>query len=477
MRIENGIMTGCVNGVPIVQNLIPKSNKTSRAALPMVPKYLTQHNPATKASAKNLTSYIDNAVYEYKSWHITLYPDIIYQELPLNENSWNAGDGYSGIGNRKSISKEIAEIGDQDKVLDTSAMMDRILMAFYSIPLANNKPHKFWSNKYCPRVIFNTIGWDKYLELVEGVKIMKLKDGSIHAIKTINDVEYVAVNDIKEYLDIKESKKHYIEVVNANVLNVRDKDYNDIGDIYRGDRFEYLGMNGIGNSCPIGWYRIVFKGATSYVSNNFAKMVSEQDLAHTGVNKQVGKVTLLYGEPKIVVPFSKEDCGDYENCISGVFQWDNKPISHLFQNGVWFYNGACHGWLNQPESVIYKLKNGTYGMERAVNYLTLPHTEIEWAIGGMGVTNYDPKLEGFSGAQAGVLRKTGHTGIAITKDAKVVGFYAENMDAIEVKEFSDSQGFLCAIMLDGGHIAAINSDIKKANLWQRQNNLIQFIQE
>jgi hypothetical protein len=143
--------------------------------------------------------------------------------------------------------------------------------------------------------------------------------------------------------------------------------------------------------------------------------------------------------------------------------------------GKWKRKSSTHDWLKQPETVIYVNKAGEVKAQRClVNYEI--KEDVVHAIGGLGLHNYDPKLEGFKGPYADVLRNTYHT--AIGHDGNEwIGLYAKGT-ALQIKDIMmDKLGCKIAIMLDGGHIAAINSKEKQANLKQIQNNMIQFIKE
>lgn len=57
---------------------------------------------------------------------------------------------------------------------------------------------------------------------------------------------------------------------------------------------------------------------------------------------------------------------------------------------------------------------------------------VRWVAGGMGLLgNYDPAGEEVTDIQAGVLRKTNHTVLAV-KNGKVYGVYYKNMTAAQI---------------------------------------------
>lgn len=149
MQIKNGIVTE-LDGIGLIQHLIPVSNELARPQYPMVPKYITIHNTGNPgASALANSKYVD-VVNSYVSWHFTVGPGEVYQELPITESAWHAGDGENGTGNRKSIGIEIAEV---DGAEETAIQFLAQLTEATGIGVDKVVPHQYWSGKYCPRLI------------------------------------------------------------------------------------------------------------------------------------------------------------------------------------------------------------------------------------------------------------------------------------------------------------------------------------
>lgn len=162
-KIENGLITQCdIQGIKFALDLIPVSNKLARSQLPMKPKYITLHNPASPgATAEDITEYVDN-YHGYKSWHLTIISTKVFQELLFIENGWHSGDGYNGPGNRSSIG---IEIGEDEVSENTAKVFVAYLMKEYNIPIENVVPHKHWSGKNCPA--YTLQHWDKYIKEIE----------------------------------------------------------------------------------------------------------------------------------------------------------------------------------------------------------------------------------------------------------------------------------------------------------------------
>lgn len=167
----------------------------------------------------------------------------------------------------------------------------------------------------------------------------------------------------------------------------------------------------------------------------------------------------------------------YRNTISGSFSYQSKPCSVLISGGKTIYGGACHAWLGKPESVLYRLQDGTFGVKRCLSASELPQG-VRWAVGGLGLLgSYNPTAEGFTGAYSDVLRRTNHTVLGV-KDGYCYLVYVKNKTGAEVNAFCRDKLMLdYAVMLDGGHVAAINGDesFAKINTTQKQFYMIQGV--
>lgn len=179
---------------------------------------------------------------------------------------------------------------------------------------------------------------------------------------------------------------------------------------------------------------------------------------------------------------------NYANTISGSFTYPagDKPCSILINGGKDVYSYACHAWLGFPETVIYRYKGGKFGIGKFKNTTEIPNrADVLWAVGGMGLLNmYNPKEEGFARFTkngktydySDVLRRTNHTVLGI-KDNQCYLIYVANKTGAEVNSYCKAIGLDMAIMLDGGHIAAINGSesYAKINTSTKQGYAIQAI--
>ena len=127
--------------------------------------------------------------------------------------------------------------------------------------------------------------------------------------------------------------------------------------------------------------------------------------------------------------------------------------------------------------MIYRTKDGKVYCKRVSHVSNdLPLSDVRWAVGGMGLlSNYDPTAEGFTGRFSDVLRRTDHTVLGC-KGGMLYGVYCKAMTAAQINAFvRDKLKLDMAIMLDGGHIAAINAACNKINTKQRQLYAVRFL--
>ena len=183
----------------------------------------------------------------------------------------------------------------------------------------------------------------------------------------------------------------------------------------------------------------------------------------------------LYGQPCIIArdiepvnisgPLPK-------NAISGSFSWQGQPCSILVRGGKVVRGISCH--YPRPESVLYKTTDGAVRIARVSSVSALDN--VVWAVGGMGLLGgYDPELDGFTGVYSDVLRKTNHTVLGY-KGGMLYGVYCRSMTAQQVNAFCrDKLKLECAVMLDGGHVAAINGACNKINTQTRQFYAVRFL--
>lgn len=162
----------------------------------------------------------------------------------------------------------------------------------------------------------------------------------------------------------------------------------------------------------------------------------------------------------------------YANAVSGSFSYSRKPCSILVADGEVVCGYACHAHLKKPETVLYRLEDGTFGIKKCLYATELPKG-VRWAVGGVGLLDeYNPAAEGFTGIYSDVLRRTDHTFLG-TKHELVYMGYVKNKTGAEVNAYCKKLGLASAVMLDGGHVAAINAAEDRINTCTTQFYVVQ----
>lgn len=148
----------------------PKDKYSIKCPYTMVPTRIVIHNTANDASADNEVAYMHRNNKKV-SFHFAVDDVEIIRALPLDRNSWNAGDGSSGKGNREGISIEIcySRSGGERwlKAIDNAAKLTAKLIEDYGFGIDKVTKHKDYSGKHCPHRILDEYGWENFLTLVE----------------------------------------------------------------------------------------------------------------------------------------------------------------------------------------------------------------------------------------------------------------------------------------------------------------------
>lgn len=186
----------------------------------------------------------------------------------------------------------------------------------------------------------------------------------------------------------------------------------------------------------------------------------------------------IFGQPVIVAEDILPAAVDaplkaYANAISGSFSYQRRPCSILVSHGKVVCGYACHAHLRKPETVLFRTEQGV--ATKKCRYATeLPI--VKWAVGGVGLlADWNPAEEGFTGAYSDVLRRTGHTFVGTKRGLLYLGYF--HGTGAELNAHCKKLGLERAIMLDGGHVAAINGAESKINTGQRQFFIVQAVQE
>lgn len=142
----------------IVNNYIPQSLYSLKSPHSMVPESITIHNTYNDATAANEIAYMHRNT-AATSYHVAIDDKQVVQAIPFSRNGWHAGDGASGVGNRKSIGIEIcySKSGGQryvDAEANTIEYIAHVLKQ-YNWGINRVKWHRDWSGKNCPHRIIS----------------------------------------------------------------------------------------------------------------------------------------------------------------------------------------------------------------------------------------------------------------------------------------------------------------------------------
>ena len=152
----------------IVSMPISSSKYGKKCPYSMKPQYITVHNTANDASARNEVSYMRNNS-SSTSYHVAVEDKEVVIAAPFNRNCFHAGDGRNGTGNRKTIGIEIcySKSGGArfDAAEDNAARYIASLLKAYGWGIDRVKRHYDWSRKYCPHRTMDR-GWTRFLNMV-----------------------------------------------------------------------------------------------------------------------------------------------------------------------------------------------------------------------------------------------------------------------------------------------------------------------
>jgi len=150
------------------QMLVEAGMYSVKCPFAMTPTRIVVHNTANDASANNEISYMRTNPNEV-SFHFAVDDKEVVQGVPLNRNTWNAGDG-NGKGNREGISIEICYSKSGGARFDAA----EALAAKFIAQLLKERgwgvervtKHQDYNNKYCPHRTLDK-GWTRFLNMVK----------------------------------------------------------------------------------------------------------------------------------------------------------------------------------------------------------------------------------------------------------------------------------------------------------------------
>ena len=147
---------------------VPSSKYSRKCPYGMSPSYITVHNTANNASARNEATYMRNNNNQV-SFHDVIDDKEVVHCIPHNRNAWHAGDGGSGTGNRKTIGVEICYSksgGSRFTAAEkNAAKYIAKLLKQRGWGISRVKRHKDWSGKNCPHRTM-ALGWQRFLNMI-----------------------------------------------------------------------------------------------------------------------------------------------------------------------------------------------------------------------------------------------------------------------------------------------------------------------
>ncbi|WP_282627629.1 N-acetylmuramoyl-L-alanine amidase [Bacillus subtilis] len=209
--------------IKVVKNLVSQEKYSLKCPNPMVPEYITIHNTANDASAKNEISYMKNNT-SSTSYHFAVDDIQVIQGLPLNRNAWHTGDGKDGPGNRKSIGVEICYSKSGGAKYYAA---EKLAIKFVAQLLKERgwgidrvRKHQDWSGKYCPHRILDEGRWDEVkaaiadeLSKIGGKSSASSGSGTTYTVKkgdtlsAIAKEHRVSVANLQSWNNIKDPNK------------------------------------------------------------------------------------------------------------------------------------------------------------------------------------------------------------------------------------------------------------------------------
>jgi len=134
----------------------------------MHPETITIHNTGNpKSTARNERGWLTNpANNRTASFHIVIDEREAIECIPLNENAWHAGDGFTGAGNRASIGIELCESGDYAKTVTNAVKLVADMLKARGWKVDRLRRHYDWSKKICPRLMYDNGKWTQWGEFI-----------------------------------------------------------------------------------------------------------------------------------------------------------------------------------------------------------------------------------------------------------------------------------------------------------------------
>ena len=259
----------------IIKDLVPESKYNIKCPYTMTPTRIVVHNTANDASAKNEIAYMkrnDNEV----SFHYAVDDKEVVQGIPENRNSWNAGDGGKGKGNREGISIEICySKSGGDKFIKAEQNAVELIVDIlkrYGWGIDKVTKHQDYNGKYCPHRTLD-MGWARFIKMIED----KLNPPAQKTTSTIKKGALVSIKKGAKYYNGKsvpnwvQKQKWYVALVSGDRA-VIDKSEDGKNSINSPINVSYLTV-AKAKTIKVGSTVKINKGAKTYDGKSLASFV------------------------------------------------------------------------------------------------------------------------------------------------------------------------------------------------------------
>lgn len=218
----------------------PTSKYDVKCPYTMKPEKIIVHNTFNDASAMSEISYMlgnNNKV----SFHCAVDDYRIVQGIDFNRNTFNAGDGRNGKGNRKGIAIEICYSKSGGKRFEEAEKLAAQYIAYllkqFGWGIDKVSKHQDYSKKYCPHRTLDR-GWQRFLRMIESY-----------------------MKEQKKANTTKSSFKSYKVKINTVVLNVRagaGTNYKVVRTIKKGEKWLIRDEKNGWGKIRIGWIKLSY---------------------------------------------------------------------------------------------------------------------------------------------------------------------------------------------------------------------------
>ena len=220
--------------VKVIDMRVPTNKYGIKSTYKMSPTSITIHNTANTALARNEVNYM-RGNNNMTSFHVAIDHLEAVQALPFTRNSWAAGDGLYGEGNRRSIHIEICFSMDngysgkyskrhRQAELNAVEYVAHVLLQ-YNWNTNRLRQHWDWSRKDCPHKMRAWGNWGRFKNEVASKMNAISKPKKSAPAPTSSDTYTVKKGDSLWSI----AKKHKTTVVNIKKLNGLSTDVIKVG--------------------------------------------------------------------------------------------------------------------------------------------------------------------------------------------------------------------------------------------------------